>query len=464
MQELDNKYLSRLEELATEIQDSDALAQYLEEEEEEMYIALKEEFEPLIGLLYEEVADKDPLQLPALESILLEPEFEGLYLPKILGYTVLRGEIDEHCTYTRPQDHFKAVLLAICNSSNFDILRKRIGQSIQMGFAMSSDIWVTNLINSIENKKVRYFLQSQKIERYYRVEERRAALARYLRQFVNDNYQSAEFPESLPELKVLYSALKRFLLYRASRRTNNNSLIPHLKALIENEEFKGSQEHLEIMIIYAAFFDLDEKNRKHLSQHFNEVRRSMPEFEDKFMEYLLELHLNPQVDVTPLADRRVSILLDKTLNDKLTRYYNLMDEVHGKGYMTEEAQNAVKAFYSGFEGLSTINECLRRTIYDYFARFINHLEEEDYTEFFDISKLFSAYMSIFVNQQFNQNLKEISLAYVKKLLVKYTDKRGKDYQDIKKFVSTAFQDFGFLKEKDVVEMFKTRRKRKKEEE
>ena len=48
-----------------------------------------------------------------------------------------------------------------------------------------------------------------------------------------------------------------------------------------------------------------------------------------------------------------------------------------------------------------------------------------------------------------------------KLLKKYTDKRGKDYQDIKKFVSTAFQDFGFLKEKEVVEMFKTRRKRKK---
>jgi hypothetical protein len=55
------------------------------------------------------------------------------------------------------------------------------------------------------------------------------------------------------------------------------------------------------------------------------------------------------------------------------------------------------------------------------------------------------------------------MAYVKKLLKKFTDKRGKDYQDVKKFVSTAFIDFKFLKPKEIVELFKTRRKRKKEE-
>ena len=43
---------------------------------------------------------------------------------------------------------------------------------------------------------------------------------------------------------------------------------------------------------------------------------------------------------------------------------------------------------------------------------------------------------------------------------KYTDKRGKDYQDIKKFVKTNFVDLGFMKEKELVEFFKTRRKKK----
>ena len=70
-------------------------------------------------------------------------------------------------------------------------------------------------------------------------------------------------------------------------------------------------------------------------------------------------------------------------------------------------------------------------------------------------------MDIFGNQQFNQDIKDFCMSYVKKLLKKYTDKRGKDYQDIKKFVSTNFGDLGFLSKKEIVELFKTRRKKKK---
>ena len=68
-------------------------------------------------------------------------------------------------------------------------------------------------------------------------------------------------------------------------------------------------------------------------------------------------------------------------------------------------------------------------------------------------------MRIFDNQQFNQAMERISMDYVNKLLKRYSDKRSRDYQDIKKFVSVNFQEFGFLKEKEVVELFKTRRKR-----
>lgn len=461
MQDLGKEYIKRLEEIANDIQESDELSQYLEEEEEEYYMQLKELFEPRIAALYDEVAEKDPLQLISLEKVLLEPEFEGLYLPKILGFSVLRGEVDAEFKYVRPQDHFKDVLLAICYSSNFDILRKRIGQSIQMGFAMSSDIWVTNLINSIENKRVRYFLQSQKLDRYRLPVERQAGYERYQRQFVNDHFHTAEFPETLSDLKVLYSPLKAFILHRVGRRADNTNIIPELSALVANKEFKGNREHLEIMVLFAAFFDLEEKTHKELSRHFNDVRTSMPEFVENFLEYILRLHNRPDVDLDPRADLRLSAVVDKSIEDDLRDYYELMDIVHTKGYINEEAQDAVKAFYVRYEGLSTINECVRQTIYNYFARLIENLEVEDYAEYFEISKLFPVYMSIFANQQFNQQLKLLSLRYVRKLLKRYTDKRGKDYQDIKKFVSTAFQDFGFLKEKEVVEMFKTRRKRKK---
>ena len=70
------------------------------------------------------------------------------------------------------------------------------------------------------------------------------------------------------------------------------------------------------------------------------------------------------------------------------------------------------------------------------------------------------YMEIFSNQQFNQNIKDLSLIYVRKLLRFHTDKRGKDYQDIKKFVSATFIDLGFLNSKQAVELFKTKRKKK----
>ena len=72
-------------------------------------------------------------------------------------------------------------------------------------------------------------------------------------------------------------------------------------------------------------------------------------------------------------------------------------------------------------------------------------------------------MDIFGNQQFNQDIKDLCMAYVKKLLKVYVDKRGRDYQDIKKFVARTFKDLGFLKDKQIVELFKSKRKKRKVE-
>lgn len=463
MLELDDHYKAQLDEMAKEIQASEELAKYLEEEEEEDFIRLKEMFEPRIALLHNEVAANNPLQLVAFEQELLREAFEGLYLPKILGYAVLRGEVNDRQKYARPQDHFKDVLLAICNSANFDILRKRIGQSIQMGFALSSDIWITNLINAITNKRIRYFLQGQKLDRYRVPENRAMGYKRYLRQFRNDNFFSAEFPSNNSELKVLSSPLKIFLMKRVNLKMDNSSIVSHLKRFIENPDFQGTKEHMEIMVIYALFFDVSDDDQIHLAEELSKTRAANPDFSDQCLEFLLELHKKEDVDLDPAADRRFSSVLDKTGKDLLSEYYKLVDTIHDKTYISEEAQEAIKVVYNRHEGLSVVNDCIRQTIFNYFNRLIGNLEVGAYTDFFESSKNFPAYMSIFANQQFNQDLKEMSMTYVRKLLKNYTDKRGKDYQDIKKFVSTTFLDLGFLKEKEIVELFKTRRKRKKAE-
>ncbi|MCK6694304.1 MAG: hypothetical protein L6Q97_19655, partial [Thermoanaerobaculia bacterium] len=68
MQPLDEKYYNRLNEIANAIQDAPALAQYLEEEEDEYYNELRQEFEPQLSNLHHEVAAEAPLQLVTFEK------------------------------------------------------------------------------------------------------------------------------------------------------------------------------------------------------------------------------------------------------------------------------------------------------------------------------------------------------------------------------------------------------------
>jgi hypothetical protein len=457
---LAKEYLDELDGLAKEVQESPELAKYLDEEEEEDYGRLKEIFEPRIGLLYDRLSEKDPLQIIEFERRLLKEDFEGLYLPKILGYSVLRGELNEHSKYKLPQEHFKAVLMAICDSMNFDILKKRIGQSIQMGFAFSSDIWVTNLITPITNKKVRYYLQGQKLPKYRDIATRKVGYARYKKQFKDHNFMTAQFPQTVTELNVYWSSLKLFLIYRINLGVDNSSFIPHLRKLIENPDFQGTQEHLEILFLYTAFFNLEDADFKHLVTNLERTRETTEDFATRWLQLVLNTHNRKDIDLSPAADQRISAAIDKTRTDKLSEYYKLMDVLHTKGYAHDEAQEAVKVFYNQYQGLSLINECVRKTVFNYIHRVMSNIGVGEYPEWFKLTRIFTTYVGIFVNQKFNQDVKDLFMAYVRKLLKKYTDKRGKDYQDIKKFVSTTFQDLKFLSEKQVVELFKTRRKRK----
>lgn len=463
MYELMPTYLERLETIAGEIQASEVLQQYLEEEEEEYFNTLKETFEPHINLVYQDVAAHHPLQLIHLERILLDTAFEGLFLPRILGFSVLRGTVDQRYKYTRPQHHFQDILLAICNSANFDILKKRIGQTIQIGFALSSDIWVTNLINAIDNRRVRHYLQGLKSDRLRVVEERQRDYARYNRQFLNENFLSVVFPDTPSELTIEYPSLERFLLYRINTQEDNNSLLEPLDAFVSNEALIGTKEHLKVSTLYGAFFNLPDDSEVTLSEAIEKMRAELPDADEVQLEFLLYLHAHKDIKLTPEADLSLAAFYDRQSKDQLSEYFTIIEKIHTEGYTNESTQEAIREVYLNHEGLSAFNEGIRRTIYQYFATLVKNLEVTDYTSYFEVTKLFAVYMGLFGNQQFNQHLKELSMAYVRKLLKVYTDKRGKDYQDIKKFVSATFLDFGFLTEKEIVNLFKTRRKRKKKE-
>lgn len=460
MQSLDEKYYNPLNEIAAAIQASPTLAAYLEEEEDDLYTSLRQEFEPQLSELHHRVAAESPLQLATLEKFLLDPLFEGLYLPRVLGYAVLRGEVNDQYRYVRPNDHFKEILLAICRSPHFEQLKKRIGQSVQVGFALSSDIWITNLMTLVENKRIRFFLQSQKNDRFRDVKDRQDIYTRYSKQFRNELYYSADFPTQLGEMKANFSALRQFLLKRFEVGGDNTSLQEQIKSFLDNKEFHGTEEYLEMLTMYGNFMELNETDRLSFSAHFSRERHSFPEFDEKYLNFLLSLY-KPNLNMSAVNDARMSGIVDKTIKDKISDYYRIADKVHSLGYVHPESIEAVQEFYNTHEGLSVETECLRRLILGYFGHLINGLTEREYVDYFELTKIFSIYMKIFGNQEFNQEIEKHSMVYIGKLLLRFTDKRGKDYQDIKKFVSTQFVEFGFLKDKEVVEIFKTRRKKRK---
>lgn len=459
METLQNNYVSRLDEIAEEIQASDLLATYIEEEEEELYNELRNAFEPAIQELHEEVAAKYPLQLIDFEKHLLEDKFEGLYLPRLIGYAVLRGELNEDYKYIRPQDHFKDILIAICNSNNFDVIKHRISQSVQIGFALSSDIWSTNIINSLQNKRVVYYLQSQKNEKFRDAQGRKSGFLKYSKQFESLDFGTAEFPESVNTLKMLTPSLKTFLLYRAENKMENESLMPHIKKLLDNKDFYQEKDFIELIIIIGLFYDLPDDVKAAFQSAVNGVRSSFTNFDETFFNILEEMQESDHV-ISAENQKRFSHYIDKTKKDELSKYFKTLDIINSKGYIDEQAIDAARDYYYQHEGLSIQNRCLRNAIFANFRRVLNNLTPEEYHEYFELNKTITNYINIFSNQKFNQDVKALSLNYITKLLKTYTDKRGRDYQDIKKFVTATFLDLGFMKQKELIELFKTKRKKK----
>lgn len=461
MQALDSKYVKRLEEIKKAIQASDALTTYLDTEEIDDYKALQDAFEPSIAELHNEVMEKDPLQARAMEEMILDPAFEGLFIPRILGYSVLRGELNDEVKYVRPQNHFRKILKAICQSANFDLIKQRIGQSVQMGFALSSDIWVTGFISDVDNKKIRNYLQNLISTRFRDPVIRKGAYNRYQKQFLNMNFLTMSVPTNKAELTNGINNLVRFLTERGNHGLSHASYEAQILDLLNQDDVIHTPEFVRLSMTLLKLNNVSEEVHNSIASTFNALRKEKARFTAIYFD-LLQGMLKEQSAVNVDHDRKMAQILDASIKDDMLEFYQLMEVMHSKGYIHDDTVEAVRNFYNANEGLSVINECLRLTVSGYFAKLMDNLEEEDYADYFELSKIFDIYVNLFSNEAFKQRVKSSNLAYIKRLLKRYVDKRSKDYQDIKKFVSIAFVDMGFLTEKEVVELFKTKRKKKTE--
>ncbi len=459
MESLDQLYIDRLDEIKSAVQGSDQLAAYLETEESDEYLELRRAFEPHLHDLYQVVADEKPMQLIDLENKLLDEELEGLYLPKILGYTILRGSINDQYKFIRPQEQFKKVLAAISMSSNFDMLSRRIGQTVQIGFALSSDIWITNFIQTLPSKRVRDFLTEQKLPKYRELPTRRLGYEKYKRQFSDLNFYTAEFPFELKDLRVFYPELKNFLVQRILIDKSAANLDSYIEKMMKQKEMWDQWEFVYVLGLISNYFNFGPRATTEINNAFNTSRTENPKFEIVYFEFLKELLLS-EIPVDSNCNDRISNRLDKSIRDDFSKYYGLMDVLHAKGWIHEDSIAAVREFYEQHEGLSTINECVRLTIYKFFSKIVRNLDEADYSQVIELFKVMTVYIGIFNNQHFNQATKKRTLWFVKKFNKVFTDKRGKEYQEMKKFISSTFQELGLMTTKEVTEFFKTRRKRK----
>jgi hypothetical protein len=458
MEALDEKYQGHLDAIKEAIQNSEILSSYLDTEEDEYYIQLQEYFEPAMQQVFDEVANSNPLQLEALENAFLDDEFEGLFLPKILGYSVLRGEINDNYKYRRPQDHFKDILLTICNSANFEMIKKRIGQTVQLGFALSSDIWITNIIASQSNKRVKAFLNSLRVDKFRELSQRKALYEKYRKQLNNVNFLSTQFPANKIELKSSFHQLRSFLLYRAQDDMDNTELIPDIHAFIKNKDLHGTDELFELLMIIGMSYDMDGNLAEDYKKLFATYVSDDKEFTDKFFTIYERLHEDDDSVMTGDKEQRFSKIISDCGSKEIKSFFEVMDEVHSKGFVHVDSIEAVSKYYERHAGMSLQNECLRASILTYISKFISNIEPENYSDYMEINKIVIAYISIFNNEKFNQEVKDVSLQFVKKCIKKFTDKKSKDYQDVKKYVTATYVDLGFLTPKQVVELFKTRRK------
>ncbi len=458
MAELNEAYKGHLVKIAEAIQASELFQAFMDTEEEEDYKALQEHFEPAIEQLYVAVADAEPLQLKSLEEQLLNDDFAGLYLPKALGFTILRGQLNPDYKYVQSQNHFRNILLFICNSPNFDILKNRIGLSVQVGFSLSSDIWITNILKDIQNKRVKWWLQNQKMTELRDVLNRKSSYIRYKRQFKDYNYLSTEFPKTAPEQKIMFGQLRDFLAYRISNQENNSSIYQPYASILLDDKLKGTPEHTYLLGLFLNFMELNDDYKNALVPLLNNERKNNKDFNEQYFDFLMDLHHSKSPALNVDADRKFMELLDADINDDIKKLYDTLKIVHSKGYVNEEVMAVVKKYHDSHEGLSVNNEAIRQSILVYIRTLMENLEETDFSTWFDMHKVFSSYMNLFGNEQFNQSIKDLYLSYLRRLLKKYVDKRGGDYQGIKKFTTAAFKEHSFMKEKDVKELFKTKRK------
>ena len=259
---LEEQYVAELNELKVAIQNSEELQALLDSEENDDFTKLRGAFEPQIHALYEKVSDVAPLQIFALEKALLDVDFEGVYLGKILNYTLLRASVNGDYKANLPNDTLEEAILAFAGSVNFDFLKKVSKQALQVAFAVASDVWITSLLQGIGNRKIVEYLQGLKPYKREFLKQRTSMYVSLRKQFSDTVLYTFAVPKDLPTFRQYVPEIVFNLEKRISLDASVASFSGVLSDLLSKPEFLKSANFGDLLLSAGLFVEFTEGEKE----------------------------------------------------------------------------------------------------------------------------------------------------------------------------------------------------------
>lgn len=451
-------YSKRLDAVKKFLSDSAEYQAYLESEEREEYKAVADKVEPYLQSLYNEIAEKNPMEIIEFEEILTDEALEGIFVDKLMYFTILRASVDENYRFERSQERLEELILFAAQSSSFEAMQRSLLLPVRLAFSLSSGIWGNKVIGKIKNKSAREFFQRQFGEAT-RDDHARAVQYRSLKKrFKEIKYQSASVPTDNINWKTEFADFRNFLVDRIGAGHDNTTVKASLYEFLENDAFKGTDEQIELLCIFIHFIELDDEDFDKVETVLNELRKGEG-FDESYFGILLKvMKMDMPIDLDRIGI--INDLLDTDHKDSLLGFYELLTNFSVKDFMDEEIVESVEIFSGRHRELSPIMTCFKHLLIRIIdAEVVKHLND-DYTQLFQSMHIYDGLAEAFLEKSYRQDIKEILVEYMKSLMF-YFEKGSTEYKAIKAMVMDAPVKNNFVTTKEVRALYRAQLKAEK---
>ncbi len=451
---LDSEFITKFEAIKSFMMGHETYQNYIDQIDQESFDAMKATLDPYLMALFNDVAGKAPLQLIALEDLIMDEELEGLFLPEILTFNVLRASVNDKSKFTRTPDRLERIIRFICISPGFDFIKNTIRLPLRLSLVMSSSIWGHKLAESIQARRSREYILQQ-LQEARRDEHASALQYKRLRDtYRHIAYQSAPVPVPGSTWKIQYIDFRKFIIDRINHSQDNAALKPSIYEMLNEEYFSGSEEIIELLILLAHFFELEDDDFEAVEELFARFRANHSSFNEVYFDILRSLLLKDELTFSTSNAAIISDLLESTKGgDDLTEFYHLMTACDESELLTEDFVAKVELFSSQHRELVPVTSCLKIILLQIIDHEISEILGSDYTTLPDRIYLYDRIAEAFLEASYRESVAEVIVGHLKVLMF-YYDKSEPEFKEIKKMVGGTPVDYGFITMKEIRSLYR----------